>query len=89
MKSKPQKAGSTKSRTPMKLSRDGKMRRTRAVEIRFTEEEETILDLMYMEFTDGNEVQVTFSEFLAILLRQKINEERADLKAAMEANGLE
>ncbi len=72
----------------MQLSRDGKMRRTRAVEIRFTQEEETILDLMYMEFTENTDVPTTFEDYLAILLRQKIHEERIEFEEAMNNNGL-
>ena len=74
---------------PLRASRNGQMRRTRRAEIRLTEEEETILELMHDEFVDSSgNPDVTFSDFLAILLRRHIEQEKSELEGAMQSNGL-
>jgi len=68
--------GRKKTAPKMRLCKDGKLRNKRRIEITLTEEDETMLDLMWMEFESNIEPQkISFSDFLALLLRRQIDRE--------------
>lgn len=87
-----------KSRTKPTMRKSGDMRRTRRIEIHLTEQEETVADLMWIEFQESIEFAAhqkgeeppacSFSDFLAILLRRQLDAYRRECEDAAESEGL-
>jgi hypothetical protein len=87
-----------KPRTKATMRKSWDMRRTRRIEIHFTEEEETTADLMWMEFQESVDFAASqkgeeppacsFSDFLAILLRRQLDAYRRECDDAAESEEL-
>lgn len=67
-------------------SKDGKDRRTVRVEIRITPEEESMADLLYIDFKEScGDESLTFQQYLAILLRSALDEQMREIDFTGEA----